>query len=378
MTKKKKKSSSGLKAVERGFATTSLPSKSKQIREGEGEEGLDERDDQKKGESGRTKWVDGEADGDDGDLASGGVDAQDARTFLADGKSNPDGIDTLSPEAQEEQHYQNLVEKHCSIIDRKAQRIVRELEYHKRLAASYPTLPLGDDASSIFAEVKRLGHSEYATTSPTLLMGEGSREDLLVRLGTTFQVLKTLGFRPETIEECLRSIRGVDHEEALDWLYLHCESKELLSPIHHRPVQTVDNGDEEETREEMPNGGPSDQNEGSSLSPVSDPVESAASAAAPVAAELGDESEDDLLDIDLTQRFVDLNLELSRLEIHRRQMKKARAKDQAAADGVYDDLVDAAKMARLRNKISAVQSEYYFDSTAAQNALVSAQHQMPL
>ena len=43
-------------------------------------------------------------------------------------------------------------------------------------------------------------------------------EKLIVRLAITYGVLRRLGLTEARVEECLRSIRGVDLDEAFDWV----------------------------------------------------------------------------------------------------------------------------------------------------------------
>lgn len=45
-------------------------------------------------------------------------------------------------------------------------------------------------------------------------------EKLIVRLAITYGVLRRLGLTEARVEECLRSIRGVDLDEAFDWVSL--------------------------------------------------------------------------------------------------------------------------------------------------------------
>lgn len=46
-------------------------------------------------------------------------------------------------------------------------------------------------------------------------------EKVLFRLGITYGVLCRLGFREEKVLECLRSMHGVDLDEAFDWVWYH-------------------------------------------------------------------------------------------------------------------------------------------------------------
>src|ERR1700709_1251032 len=43
-------------------------------------------------------------------------------------------------------------------------------------------------------------------------------EKALSKLGVTYGALRRLGFSEERVEECLRTINGVDLEEAYDWV----------------------------------------------------------------------------------------------------------------------------------------------------------------
>ena len=43
-------------------------------------------------------------------------------------------------------------------------------------------------------------------------------EKLLVRLGLTYGILRRLGFSEARVVQCLHSVRGVDFEEAYDWV----------------------------------------------------------------------------------------------------------------------------------------------------------------
>lgn len=71
-------------------------------------------------------------------------------------------------------------------------------------------------------------------------------EKAIVRLAITYGVLRRLGFSEDRVEECLKSISGVDLDEASEWvclpllhrqyyiyapllpkLYLHCTEDEL-------------------------------------------------------------------------------------------------------------------------------------------------------
>lgn len=43
-------------------------------------------------------------------------------------------------------------------------------------------------------------------------------EKAIARLGITYGILRRLGFSEARVEECLRAIRGIELEEAYDWV----------------------------------------------------------------------------------------------------------------------------------------------------------------
>lgn len=45
-----------------------------------------------------------------------------------------------------------------------------------------------------------------------------SEDKSVVRLGTTYGVLRRLGFLEARVEECLRAMQGVDLDEAYEWV----------------------------------------------------------------------------------------------------------------------------------------------------------------
>lgn len=47
---------------------------------------------------------------------------------------------------------------------------------------------------------------------------EDNEEKVLSRFGTTYGVLRRLGFSEERVEECLRAINGIELEGAFDWV----------------------------------------------------------------------------------------------------------------------------------------------------------------
>ena len=55
----------------------------------------------------------------------------------------------------------------------------------------------------------------------------------MVRLAVTYGVLRRLGFSEERVEECLRSIGGVDLDEAFDWVRQYMLMLRYLSLRRH-------------------------------------------------------------------------------------------------------------------------------------------------
>ena len=60
-----------------------------------------------------------------------------------------------------------------------------------------------------------------------------AEDKALPRLAITYGVLRRLGFPEDTVEQCLRSIDGVELEEAIDWV---CTKLRNYTCLTHCPA----------------------------------------------------------------------------------------------------------------------------------------------
>ncbi|KAJ6575250.1 P-loop containing nucleoside triphosphate hydrolase protein [Mycena capillaripes] len=203
MAKKKK---SQLKPVVRGFATTSVPKKA----------------------------VLEETVEDDSHTSSA---AEEEKSTIEDGP-NAGGVttqianDEFDPEKVEEQSLQNLVDSKQDKMSQEIARSVKAIELDRRYSKTLPRLELDpvliDRILSLVAE-SDIGDGRKPP--------EESEDKAIGKLGITYGVLRRIGFTEERVEECLRAIRGVELDEAYDWLYLHCAEDELEDKSVPEPTE---------------------------------------------------------------------------------------------------------------------------------------------
>ncbi|KAG6911865.1 hypothetical protein DXG01_000112 [Tephrocybe rancida] len=193
MAKKKK---TQLKPVARGFATTSVPKKIIPVEVVEAESNADTN-------------LEEPTIPDTGELPAG----------LPSGPSNVD--DEFDPEKVEEQSLQNLVDKFQEKTEKEVTRAVKAIEMDRRFSKTLPCLELDPTL------VDRIVQLVSETPCEVKRALEESEDKAIARLGITYGVLRRLGFSESRVEECLRAIQGVDLEEAIEWLCLHCTELEL-------------------------------------------------------------------------------------------------------------------------------------------------------
>ncbi|KAJ7110080.1 P-loop containing nucleoside triphosphate hydrolase protein [Mycena epipterygia] len=201
MAKKKK---SQLKPVARGFATTSVPKKV--VLE------------------------------DTAEVDSLAGSTEEEKSTVED-RPNVDGVvtqaanDEFDPDKVEEQSLQNLVDKQDK-IEKEISRSVKAIEIDRRYSKTLPRLEL--DSVLIDRILNLVLESDIGEGKKPL---EESEDKAIGKLGITYGVLRRLGFTEDRVEECLRAIRGVEIDEAYDWLYLHCGEEELEDKSVSEPVE---------------------------------------------------------------------------------------------------------------------------------------------
>ncbi|CED84539.1 ATP-dependent RNA helicase A [Phaffia rhodozyma] len=205
MAKKKK---SALPAVNRGFATSSVPKKVLPPAPVEPPvEGLSQTIDN-----------------------PNGTDQNATSATHKDGKIGPEGKPKGDGEEdweKEESYLQSLVEKLQEKVEKEVARTIKTIDFEKRQAKSYPQFVIPESiqerALDLATKMDQANQNQQ-----TLLDATTDIEKILLRLAITHGVLTKIGFQPERIEECLKALSNWDLDEAFDWLYLHCSEDELL------------------------------------------------------------------------------------------------------------------------------------------------------
>ncbi|GAA5869879.1 hypothetical protein JCM1840_007661 [Sporobolomyces johnsonii] len=131
--------------------------------------------------------------------------------------------DEWDPEAAEKQALQALAEKIRPGCDKEINRIVKVIEYERRLSKT-----LSGYAWTEQDLQRRIIELALADSKDDVPQPVNEPEDKVVaKVATLFGILEQLGFTPERIEECLRAVRVMELDDCLDWLFLHCNAEEL-------------------------------------------------------------------------------------------------------------------------------------------------------
>lgn len=154
----------------------------------------------------------------------------------------------IDPEEQkaaiEKQLLQQLAERVRPMVQKEVSRLTKMYDYERRLARNYPMFawPKPDIqqrvldlalASSQNGKFKRCLLGMHLLNieipeSPTHRPAGVTDDKLISKALTIYGTLERFGFSKERIDECLRSIKNLELEDALEWLILHCPEKELL------------------------------------------------------------------------------------------------------------------------------------------------------
>ncbi|KAI9057120.1 P-loop containing nucleoside triphosphate hydrolase protein [Trametes sanguinea] len=191
MAPKKKKTQ--LKPVARGFATTSVPKKVVEV--------------PKEPEAPPAS-----------DVPDASVE-QSKDSEASSQAANAAGAQVLSAE---DQSLQNLIDKYQDKVEKEIVRTVKAIEQDRRFSETLLRLDL--DASYVDRILALALECEGLDSFKSV---DEPEEKALVKLAITYGVLRRLGFSESRVEECLRTIPGVDLDEAVEWLHLHCSEEEL-------------------------------------------------------------------------------------------------------------------------------------------------------
>ncbi|KDE09069.1 hypothetical protein MVLG_00787 [Microbotryum lychnidis-dioicae p1A1 Lamole] len=195
----------------RGFATVSIPKK----KEPEPEESSE-----------RTTLENGavqtEAVASTSQLNAVGTTTETAATV-------PDGTAATTEEAEwdaeeiEKLEWSRLADKIRSTVDKEVARVLKVIDYERRLSKSLPTYFWTDQ--NLQRRIIELGQSLFSEETPQPLYEP--EDKAITKIATLWGVLEGIGFRTERIEECLTQAKSLELEDALDWLFLHCDAEEL-------------------------------------------------------------------------------------------------------------------------------------------------------
>ncbi|KAH9944510.1 P-loop containing nucleoside triphosphate hydrolase protein [Epithele typhae] len=194
MPPKKKKTQ--LKPVARGFATTSVP---KKVVEPPPEL-----------ETAETK-----------DISTPSNEQVDTASANRQGTTSTDGPQALSGE---DEVLQGFVDRFQDKVEKDIVRAVKAIEQERRFTDTQ--IPARLDLDPGFVERLLELALEYENAELSRSIDE-PEDKAIIRLALTFGTLRRLGFSEARVEECLRAMKGVDMDEAFDWLHLHCDEEEL-------------------------------------------------------------------------------------------------------------------------------------------------------
>ncbi|WVQ80786.1 hypothetical protein IAT38_002891 [Cryptococcus sp. DSM 104549] len=154
------------------------------------------------------------------------------------GDAAPDKLaDWEDDAALEKEALQALVDKLHDKGEKEVARVIKAIEFDRRLAASFPKLQvdesLRDRVLELALEEERAALEDPsrpptrtipATSSPS------ETEKGYLRFFVAYHVLQALGFRQERIEQCmLEGLKeGGGWEEALEWMWMHLSEEECL------------------------------------------------------------------------------------------------------------------------------------------------------
>ncbi|KAI0639258.1 P-loop containing nucleoside triphosphate hydrolase protein [Trametes polyzona] len=190
MAPKKKKTQ--LKPVARGFATTSVPKKVVEI--------------PKEPEPAPAR-----------DTSASSSDQPNGSS-----SEHADKLSDIPVLNEEDQALQSLIDKFQDKVEKEIVRTVKAIEQDRRFSETLLRLDLDP------AFVERILDLALEYEGVESLKSVDEPEDkALVRLAITYGVLRRLGFSDARVDQCLRAIPGVDLEEAVEWLHIHCNEDEL-------------------------------------------------------------------------------------------------------------------------------------------------------
>ncbi|THH31998.1 hypothetical protein EUX98_g2176 [Antrodiella citrinella] len=341
MAKKKK---TQLKPVARGFATTSVPKKVAPVEE---------------------------------------EPVPEAQPYLGDEPSQAQDSSQskiVVPQIDPEQEYlQTYVDKFQDRTEREINRTIKAIEQDRRFAQTLPPLQL----DSKFVErilclvtetelqpgtLRFLFQSEPPVEVPLLALHtvDEPESKALPKLAITYGTLRRLGFPEDDVYQCLESVSGLELDDAIDWLHVHCD-EELLRRIDPDAKPSEGEGSKVSQRPASPSFSTA-TSVSATLSPSwpSTPVpntldlfakpfilsvQSAYSRGFDEDEDHSHKSAQDYAD-DPTTAFVQVKMRIADLTTHRQ----------------LGEVADASDLRELKRRLEAIKDDYLFDEAEADMA----------
>ncbi|GAA5823603.1 hypothetical protein JCM11251_000694 [Rhodosporidiobolus azoricus] len=207
----------------RGFATTSVPRKKEPEEDAaaaaSGEAGSD-----------AVKANGGGEGGSGGAAADGGVGAEvnggegGAGAVSANGESAKKE-DEWDPETVEQGELQALAERIRPGCDKEISRVVKVIDYERRISKTMPGYSFSQNDAGLQRRILELALSEAEGETPQPV--HEPEDKVIAKVGTLWGILEQLGFTPERIEQCLTSVKVLELDDCMNWLFLHCDTSEL-------------------------------------------------------------------------------------------------------------------------------------------------------
>ncbi|WRT66497.1 uncharacterized protein IL334_003456 [Kwoniella shivajii] len=213
-----------LKPVQRGFATTSVVSKKPDVPS----VSPSETDQEAASITGIEKDKEG--------------DKQNAKLEASASSPINDVADWEDEGSIERASLQSLVDRLHDKGEKEVARIIKAIEYDRRLATSFPRLELAEDVreeviNRVLEEEKLMSDgSSQASPRTIIASAPGTETDKsLLRFYIIYHVLRKLGFGEDRIEQCLLEGLGEEGtwEAALEWMWTHLSEDECLQRGEH-------------------------------------------------------------------------------------------------------------------------------------------------
>ncbi|GAA6061389.1 hypothetical protein JCM10212_000649 [Sporobolomyces blumeae] len=127
------------------------------------------------------------------------------------------------PEEVEKRDLQALADKIRPGADKEINRIVKVIDYERRLSKTLSGYAWTEQ--DLQRRIIELALHDSALDAPQPV--HEPFDKVVSRVATLFGILEQLGFVASRIEECLGSVRQLELDDCLDWLFLHCDADEL-------------------------------------------------------------------------------------------------------------------------------------------------------